>query len=191
MPGSCCCASPTTCGWRADLRPRGKALPTTWGCPASLQVLACARDRLLADLTATPNLTKLARACGTNRTSLQRLFQAHLGVSVMSYLREQRLQRARLLLSLGRTASIPSPPPLATRAARAWPAPSGDASAWRGSSGANRHHSNELTLDGTVAARLRKVAARTSFARQAFCNFSFTAPRSSRWPRRPHWRNSR
>jgi CheY-like chemotaxis protein len=67
----------------------------------SLQVLACARDRLLADLTATPNLTKLARACGTNRTSLQRLFQAHLGVSVMSYLREQRLQRARLLLSLG------------------------------------------------------------------------------------------
>jgi PAS domain S-box-containing protein len=67
----------------------------------SLQVLACARDRLLADLTATPNLTKLARACGTNRTSLQRLFQVHLGVSVMSYLREQRLQRARLLLSLG------------------------------------------------------------------------------------------
>ncbi len=67
----------------------------------SLSILLLARDRLLTDLANPPNLTRLARDCGTNRTSLQQLFQAKLGMSVFAYLREQRLQRARALLAEG------------------------------------------------------------------------------------------
>lgn len=68
----------------------------------SLEILMRARDRLLADLTVTPDLASLARECHTNRTSLQRLFREHLGLSVFAYLREQRLQRALILLREGR-----------------------------------------------------------------------------------------
>lgn len=68
----------------------------------SLDILIRARDQLLADLAATPDLTSLAKGCRTNRTSLQRLFQEHLGLSVFGYLREQRLQRALALLREGR-----------------------------------------------------------------------------------------
>ena len=68
----------------------------------SLEILIQARDYLLADLAHPPDLATLARYCGTNRTSLQRLFQTHLGMSVFGYLREQRLQRARSLLAQGR-----------------------------------------------------------------------------------------
>ena len=67
----------------------------------SLVILLRARDRLLADLANPPDLNALARDCGTNRTTLQHLFQAKLGMSVFGYLREQRLQRARRLLAAG------------------------------------------------------------------------------------------
>ncbi len=63
------------------------------------RVLARARDRLLADLRTAPSLDALARHAGTNRTTLGALFRCHLGLSVFGYLREQRLQMARLLLS--------------------------------------------------------------------------------------------
>lgn len=67
----------------------------------ALDIFVRARVRMLADLTATPDLTRLAHDCGTNRTSLQRLFQTQLGLSVFGYLREQRLQRALVLLREG------------------------------------------------------------------------------------------
>ncbi len=67
----------------------------------SLVILLRARDRLVADLANPPDLNALARDCGTNRTTLQHLFQAKLGMSVFGYLREQRLQRALRLLAAG------------------------------------------------------------------------------------------
>lgn len=63
-----------------------------------LAMLAAARDLLLANLAEPPDLSTLARQCGTNRTSLQQLFRSHLGMSVFGYVREQRLLRARCLL---------------------------------------------------------------------------------------------
>lgn len=66
--------------------------------PRPLAILLKARDLLIADLIAPPDIASLARDCGTNRTSLQRLFREHLGLSITGYLREQRLQRARQLL---------------------------------------------------------------------------------------------
>ncbi len=67
----------------------------------SLLILLQARDTLLMDLANPPDLNTLARACGTNRTTLQQLFHAKLGMSVFGYVREQRLQRARALLTEG------------------------------------------------------------------------------------------
>lgn len=66
-----------------------------------LAIFIRARDFLLGDLANPPDLATLARHCGTNRTYLQGLFQAQLGMSTFSYLREQRLQRARSLLEQG------------------------------------------------------------------------------------------
>ncbi len=74
----------------------GSARPTR-----PLELLLRARDTLLANLTDPPDLATLARHCGTNRTSLQRLFKEYLGMTVFGYLREQRLQRARCLLEQG------------------------------------------------------------------------------------------
>lgn len=67
----------------------------------SVQILLCARDRLLAYLANPPDLITLARHCGTNRNRLQQLFKTTLGMSVFGYVREQRLQRARALLAAG------------------------------------------------------------------------------------------
>jgi len=67
-----------------------------------LAILLRARDHLLANMADPPDLAALARHCATNRTSLERLFKTHLGMSVFGYLREQRLQRARRLLEQGR-----------------------------------------------------------------------------------------
>ena len=64
-------------------------------------LLMQARDLLLADLLNPPDPATLAGLCRTNRTYLQGLFKAHLGLSIVAYLREQRLQRARQLLEEG------------------------------------------------------------------------------------------
>ncbi|WP_295453302.1 response regulator [uncultured Thiodictyon sp.] len=66
-----------------------------------LATLLKARNLLLSDLRAPPDLDTLASHCATNRTSLQRLFRAHFGLSVFSYLREQRLQHGQRLLEQG------------------------------------------------------------------------------------------
>ena len=66
-----------------------------------LDMLVRARDHLNADLANPPDLTKLAHLVGTNRTTLQRLFQEHLGMSIFAYLREQRLLQARKLIDAG------------------------------------------------------------------------------------------
>jgi DNA-binding response OmpR family regulator len=67
----------------------------------SLDIVLRARDFLLANLTEPPDLEALARHCGSNRTSLQRLFKSYFHLTVFGYLREQRLQRARVLLEQG------------------------------------------------------------------------------------------
>lgn len=77
----------------------GEAIPEILDKP--LAMLIRARDRLLENLAEPPDLSTLARQCGTNRTSLQRLFRSHLGTSVFGYVREQRLLRARRLLEQG------------------------------------------------------------------------------------------
>ena len=64
-------------------------------------LLVHARDLLLADPLNPPDPATLAGLCHTNRTYLQGLFKAHLGLSIVAYLREQRLQRARQLLEQG------------------------------------------------------------------------------------------
>lgn len=64
----------------------------------SLDRLLKARNLLKNQLTAPPDIPALARQVGTNRTTLQQLFQEHLGMTIFGYLREQRLQQARILL---------------------------------------------------------------------------------------------
>lgn len=64
-------------------------------------LLVKALDLLLADLVNPPDPATLATLCHTNRAYLQGLFKAHLGLSVIAYAREQRLQRARSLLERG------------------------------------------------------------------------------------------
>lgn len=85
----------------ADVIPADSEPETALPPGRSLAILVQARDQLLANLTDPPDLVGLARLCGTNRTTLQRLFQEHLGLSVFGFLREQRLQRAQRLLRDG------------------------------------------------------------------------------------------
>ena len=62
---------------------------------ASIRTLA---QRMTLNLSETPNLEELARLAATNRTTLNREFQEAYGSSVFEWLREQRLNRAALLL---------------------------------------------------------------------------------------------
>lgn len=57
-----------------------------------------ARDLLLADLSETPGLKSLASAVGTNEYHLKVHFKAHFGKSVMTYLREHKMEWAKKLL---------------------------------------------------------------------------------------------
>ena len=66
-----------------------------------LQLVYQARDILLSDLRDPPDLSTLTRQVGTNHNKLTREFQQHLGMSVYTYLREQRLVRAQTLLASG------------------------------------------------------------------------------------------
>ncbi|WP_295389448.1 DNA-binding response regulator [uncultured Thiodictyon sp.] len=66
--------------------------------PGVLRILIRARDRLLADLCAPPNLETLAAHACTNRTTLGQLFKRYLGMTVFDHLREQRLNEGRRLL---------------------------------------------------------------------------------------------
>ncbi|NCA88591.1 MAG: AraC family transcriptional regulator, partial [Gammaproteobacteria bacterium] len=69
--------------------------------PRWLSIFVKARTVLLTDLVDPPDIVALARACGTNRTTLQKIFQEHLGMGVAGFLREQRLHHAHRLLLQG------------------------------------------------------------------------------------------
>ena len=79
----------------------GDRTPGRESSPDLPPLLVQARDLLLADPLNPPDPATLAGLCHTNRTYLQGLFKAHLGLSIVAYLREQRLQRARQLLEEG------------------------------------------------------------------------------------------
>jgi AraC-like DNA-binding protein/ActR/RegA family two-component response regulator len=64
-----------------------------------LECVEKARRILLANIVDPPSLNDLASMLGTNQPRLSRNFKALLGTSVFGYLREQRLQRARKLLT--------------------------------------------------------------------------------------------
>jgi AraC-like DNA-binding protein len=60
-----------------------------------------ARDVLIADMAAPPPLARLAATVGTNRTKLNRGFQAIFGMSPYQLLYRERMARARALLQDG------------------------------------------------------------------------------------------
>jgi YesN/AraC family two-component response regulator len=63
-----------------------------------LKQVCQARDKLLNNLAYNPSLDELAHSVGTNRNSLSQAFHAYFGMSVFTWLREQRLQKADALL---------------------------------------------------------------------------------------------
>ena len=71
----------------------GDRTPGRESSPDLPPLLVQARDLLLADPLNPPDPATLAGLCHTNRTYLQGLFKAHLGLSIVAYLREQRLHR--------------------------------------------------------------------------------------------------
>ncbi|WP_169720758.1 helix-turn-helix domain-containing protein [Arenibacter certesii] len=60
--------------------------------------MAQAKKLLLANLSETPSLKELATAVGTNEYHLKVHFKAHFGNSVMAYLREYKMEKAKNLL---------------------------------------------------------------------------------------------
>jgi DNA-binding response OmpR family regulator len=66
--------------------------------PLRLKQVCQACDKLLSNLAYSPSLDELAHAVGTNRNNLSQAFHAHFGMSVFTWLREQRLQKADSLL---------------------------------------------------------------------------------------------
>ena len=72
------------------------------GLPGSdLKQIKLARDILLEHMEAPPSLPELAGYAGTNETKLKRGFRKVYGTSVFGYLRNQRLDKARMLLETG------------------------------------------------------------------------------------------
>ena len=65
-----------------------------------------ARDYLLDNLEAPPNLAKICQIVGVSHPKLNRCFKQLFGMTVFQYLRQERLNQARRLLELdGRTVS--------------------------------------------------------------------------------------
>ncbi len=60
-----------------------------------------ARETLLRDMVSPPSLTDLAGYVGLSVTSLTRGFRSAYGVSVFEFLRNERLEKARMLLEAG------------------------------------------------------------------------------------------
>lgn len=63
-----------------------------------------ARDILISDLESAPDLSTVAKLCGTNLWTLNRDFRATYGVTPYAYLQEYRLQHAFQLLASGQLA---------------------------------------------------------------------------------------
>ena len=66
--------------------------------PASV---AAVRDRLAADLLATPSLAQLAQGAGLSRYQVLRRFQQVYGLPPHAWLQQQRAERARALIRAG------------------------------------------------------------------------------------------
>ena len=73
---------------------KSNAQPT----PLRLKQVWQVRDKLLSNLAYSPSLDELAHIVGTNRNSLSQAFHTHFGMSIFTWLREQRLQKADCLL---------------------------------------------------------------------------------------------
>jgi len=69
--------------------------------PRELQAVRDARDRLAADMAAPPNLADLAREVGLGIQKLQAGFQELYGATLYGFLKECRLQKARMLFDAG------------------------------------------------------------------------------------------
>ena len=63
--------------------------------------IRAAHDMLIAQAIATPDLTTIARQCGTNLSKLNRGFRAIYGMAPYRYLQQYRLNRAYKMLSSG------------------------------------------------------------------------------------------
>lgn len=61
-----------------------------------------ARHRLDSQLDNPPSSLELARQLGIGQTTLRRLFKAEFGLTMLDYLRDRRLETARVLLREGR-----------------------------------------------------------------------------------------
>ncbi len=66
--------------------------------PNDIAAVEQARDILLGNLAAPPNIQALSRHVGINRTKLQYGFRDLYGMSVMQFAEAQRMERARVLL---------------------------------------------------------------------------------------------
>jgi len=69
--------------------------------PRDLRKAHEARDLMLSRLDDPPSLREVARSVGMSTTSLKNAYRAAFGVPVFEHAREERLRRARLLLSQG------------------------------------------------------------------------------------------
>ena len=76
--------------------------PGQASCPSTLPCVVHEAQRvLLARMEAPPDLLTLAAHLGVTRSHLVRIFQRHLGMPPKSWLRHQRILRAKALLSQG------------------------------------------------------------------------------------------
>lgn len=60
--------------------------------------ISIVRDIILQNYRRPPSLEELARSAGMNRTKLNMIFRRRFGLSVFEFIREQRLQYAKMLL---------------------------------------------------------------------------------------------
>ena len=66
--------------------------------PSDIAAIEQARDILIGNLAALPNMQKLSRQVGINRTKLQYGFRDLFGMSVTQFAEKQRMERAHALL---------------------------------------------------------------------------------------------
>lgn len=70
--------------------------------PSHLNQAHQAREILDRNLAAAPSINELARQVGTSETTLRRAFKAAFGQTIIEYLRDRRLDAARVMLGEGR-----------------------------------------------------------------------------------------
>ena len=86
----------------AQIQSTVKTDPTPEKLPANdVERVRAAKTLLQSNLDHPPRLSDLARAVGTTHSQLNRAFNMMFGTSVFGYLREMRLEEARILLQRG------------------------------------------------------------------------------------------